>query len=112
MDVVYRLGEATIGEILQELPDPPSYSAIRSTVSILANKGHLEYRLDRNRYVYSPTESAGVARGRALSHLVDTFFDASPKQVVSALLEDRERLTDDELDELARMIEKARREGR
>lgn len=112
MDILYRLGEATVGAVLRELPDPPSYSAIRSTMSILVDKGHAEYRMDRNRYVYSPTVSPGVARGRALAHVVETFFEASPTKVVSALLEDRDRLTDDELEELARLVEQARSEGR
>jgi len=112
MDILYRLGEATVGEVLEELPDPPSYSATRSTLSILVDKGHVDYRIERNRYVYSPTESTGSARGRALAHLVDTFFDASPTKVVSALLEDGERLTEAELDALARMIDEARKEGR
>ncbi len=113
MDIVFRLGEATVSRVRAEMPDPPSYSAVRSTLSILESKGHLAHDFDGNRYTYRPTVDRRKARESALDHLLDTFFDASPAQVVSAVLEERAAdLTQEDLDELASMIERAREKGR
>jgi BlaI family transcriptional regulator, penicillinase repressor len=113
MDVVYRLGAATAAEILAEVPDPPSYSAIRALLRILVDKGHLQHRADGPRYIYSPTVSRQKARARALAQLVNTFFDGSATQAVSALLDASQgKLSKAELDELNTLIAAARRKGR
>ena len=112
MDIVYRRGEATAAQILAELSDPPSYSAIRALLRILVDKEHLQHREDGPRYVYSPTVPRQKARARALSKLVDTFFDGSALKAASALLGSSQRkLTRDELDELSAQIEAARKRG-
>ena len=113
MDIVYRRGEATAAQILAEMPDPPSYSAIRALLRILVDKAHLQHREDGPRYVYSPTVPRQKARARALSQLVDTFFDGSALKAAAALLGSAQRKpTREELDELSAQIEAARKRGR
>jgi predicted transcriptional regulator len=113
MDVVYRRGEATAAQIQAGMPDPPSYSAIRALLRILVDKKHLQHREDGPRYVYSPTVPRRTARSRALSRVVNTFFEGSALKAASALLGSPERkLTEDELDELSALIDAARKRGR
>ena len=113
MAIVYRLGQATVGEVLEAMDDPPSYSAVRSTLNILENKGHLAHRHRGNRYVYLPTVDRTAARRSALEQLVTTFFDGSAADAATALLEVRgEKLTRTQLDQLARLIRDSRRDGR
>ncbi len=113
MEIVYRLGEATAAEILDEIPDPPSYSAIRALLRVLADKQHLQHRADGPRYIYSPTVSLRKARAGALAQLVNTFFEGSATQAVSALLGSSQgKLSKAELDELSALIAAARRKGR
>ena len=113
MDVVYRRGEATAAEILAEIPDPPSYSTIRALLRILIDKGHLQHREDGPRYIYGPTVSRQKARVGALAQLVNTFFDGSATQAVSALLDASQgKLSKAELDELNVLIAAARKKGR
>jgi len=113
MEVIYRRGSATVSEVRAELPDPPSYSAVRATLRILEEKGLLRHRQDGPRYVFRPTTPRGKARERALSQLLRTFFDDSPEEAVAALLDlSREDLSQDELDRIARLIDDARRKGR
>ena len=113
MDIVYRLGEATAGTIHGEMMNPPSYSAVRSTLTVLEEKGHLRHEHDGNRYVYHPVESPEAAGLSALDHLVDTFFENSAANVVAALLENRgAQLSSTDLDQLTQMIDRAREEGR
>ena len=110
MDVVYRLGKATVQDVLDQLDDPPSYSSVRTLIRLLEGKGHLTHVADGNRYVYSPTQRKETARKSALRHLLDTFFDNSVENTVAALLDVKSKeLTDDELDRLTRLIEDARR---
>ena len=109
MDVVFQLGEATAAEILEHLPDPPSYSAVRALLTILEEKGHLIHRRDGARYVYAPTLANDKAQQSALNHLLKTFFSGSASQVVAALLSTND-LSPDELEELARLIEEARKD--
>jgi predicted transcriptional regulator len=112
MDIVYRRGEATAAQILAEMSDPPGYSAIRALLRILVDKEHLQHREDGPRYVYSPTVSRQKARSKALSQLVDTFFDGSALKAASALLGSSQRkLTKEELDQLTAQIESARKRG-
>lgn len=110
MDIVYRRGAATAAEIMGDLPDPPTYSAVRSALRILVERGHLQRRQDGARYVYLPTVPRDKAQRTALRHLVRTFFGGSAEEVVNALVEE-ERMSKEELDRLARLIEGARNEG-
>lgn len=112
MDVVYRMGQATVSEVMEGLPDPPGYSAVRAMLRKLEAKGHLEHREDGARYVYEPTVPRESASENALTRLLRTFFDDSPSKTVAALLDLKgEDLSDSELDELAGLIEQARRKG-
>jgi predicted transcriptional regulator len=112
MDIVYRRGEATAQQILDDMSDPPSYSAIRALLRILVDKKHLQHREDGPRYVYSPILSRQTARARALAQVVNTFFDGSAMKAASALLGSSQRkLTKSELDELSALIDAARKRG-
>ena len=112
MDVIYRLGQATVAEVREQMASPPSYSSVRSTLSGLERKGHLQHQFDGNRYIYRPTLQRDKARLSALDHLTATFFDGSTAEVVAALIETRRsELTADELDELSNLIKQARKEG-
>ena len=109
MDILY---EVTAAQIQADLPDPPSYSAIRALLRILVDKEHLQHRADGPRYVYSPTLSRQTARARALAQVVTTFFDGSALKAASALLGSSQRkLTKSELDELSALIDAARKRG-
>lgn len=113
MDIVFRHGKVTIRDVLEALPDPPSYSAVRALVRVLEDKGHLRHAEDGPRYVYMPTEDRSRVRTSALAHVVDTFFSGSATEAVAALLGMQGRtLSPDELDELSALIDQARREGR
>jgi len=113
MDIVYREGKASANEVLEGLPDPPSYSAVRALLKVLENKGHLRHVLEGTRYVYIPTLPADRARRSALKRLTDTFFEGSAEKAVAALLSlSKDDLTAEELARLARLIEDARKEGR
>src|SRR5215831_9380356 len=113
MDVIYGRGQATAAEVLEGLPDPPSYSAVRAMLRVLEEKGHLRHEQQGPRYVFLPTVPREQARQSALKQLVQTFFDGSTEQAVAALLDQSARaLSDAELDRLARLIDQARKEGR
>ncbi len=113
MDIIFRRGRSTAAEVLEEMADPPSYSAVRSTLSILEQKGHLAHERDGSRYVYLPTVDPDAARKSALEHLTTTFFDGSAAEVVTALLEDAaNRLSEEDLDRLSGLIRQAREDGR
>jgi predicted transcriptional regulator len=112
LDILYSQGRATAAEVQTALPDPPSYSAVRALLRILEEKGHVRHEQDGPRYVYLPTVARDSAKKSALRHLLQTFFDGSAEQAISALLDgSAARLSDSELDRLARMIEQARRNG-
>lgn len=113
MDVIYRLGQATAQEVVDNLSDPPSYSAVRGLLRILEDKGHVKHRQDGPRYVYQPTIPREKARASALRQLVRTFFQDSPEAAVAALLDlSAAGLKNEELDRLAALIARARKEGR
>ena len=111
MDIVYRDGRVTAAEVMERIPDPPSYSAVRAMLRILEQKGHLRHEQDGARYVFLPVLAKHSAQKSALKNVVETFFDGSTEKVVAALL-DREELGEDELNRLQEMIEQARKEGR
>ncbi|HEX2093251.1 MAG TPA: BlaI/MecI/CopY family transcriptional regulator [Longimicrobiaceae bacterium] len=111
MDAIYRLGHGTVSDVLDRLPSPPSYSAVRALMRILEEKGHLRHEQDGNRYVYYPVTPQDTARVSALRHLVSTFFGGSTEAAVAALLDDgADRLSDTQLDHLSHLIEQARKE--
>lgn len=113
MDVVYALERATVNEVRDQLPDPPSYSGVRALMRILEEKGHLEHVQEGPRYVFFPTVSADQARRSALRHLLATFFDGSMEGAVAALLDlESHHLSEQDFDRLSEMIDAAKREGR
>jgi len=113
MDIVYRRGRATAQEVLDELPDPPSYSAVRALLRLLEERGHVTHAQEGQRYVYSAAVPRNDARKSALAHLVKTFFGGSVDQTMSALVESsRTKLSRDELDRLSEIIDRAKKEGR
>jgi predicted transcriptional regulator len=109
MDLLFKKERATAADVQRELPDPPSYSAVRALLRILEEKGHVRHEQDGPRYVYVPRVNREQASRSALRHLVATFFDGSTEQAMAALLEARP-LEDDELSRMAELIDKARRE--
>jgi len=113
MDVLYRHGEATVAEVMEELKDPPSYSAVRSILRILKEKGHITHREDGPRYVYAPAVGPERARRVALDHLVNTFFDGSAERALAALLSRSDLdLSETQVRRLASEIRRAGEEGR
>jgi BlaI family transcriptional regulator, penicillinase repressor len=114
MEIVYRLGEATAQQVLEQMDDPPSYSALRALMRILVDKQHLQHRADGPRYIYWPTVSRSKARAAALAGVVDNFFEGSAVRAAAALLGSThgKKLTKDELDEISELIDAARRHGR
>ena len=110
MDVLYRRGRATAADVMGDIPGDPSYSTVRTQLRVLEEKGHVRHEEHGLRYVYVPAVPRRAARKSALRHVVDTFFDGSAEQTVAALL-GGERLSDDELDRIAQLIAKARKEG-
>ena len=110
MDVLYRLGRATAGEVLEGLPGAPTYSTVRAQLRVLEDKGHVQHEEVGLRYVYSPIIPKHAIRQTALRHLVDTFFEGSTPKVVAALLGgDSSKITDEELDRITDLVEKARK---
>lgn len=113
MYIIYDQGQATAQEVLEQLPDPPSYSAVRATLRILEEKGHLRHEQDGPRYVYFPTQDRKEVRQTALDHLLETFFDGSTEKAMAALLDvSSTDLSAETLDNLADLIDQARKEGR
>jgi len=112
MDVIYRRSRATAAEVLDDLPDPPSYSAVRAMLRLLEEKGHVRHEQDGPRYVFLPTVNRDRARKSALKHVVRTFFDGSATDAVAALLDADAKLSESDLDRLSAMIQSARQEGR
>ena len=113
MDVLYRLGRATAGEIMEAVPGAPSYSTVRTQLRVLETKGHVRHEEHGLRYVYSPTVPRHAARKSALKHLVDTFFDGSSAKVVAALLGgEGAKISDKELDRIAELVNNARSDAR
>jgi predicted transcriptional regulator len=112
MDILYRRGRATAGEVLADLTGDPSYSTVRTQLRVLEDKGHVHHEEVGLRYVYVPAVPRRAARKSALRHLVDTFFDGSAEQAVAALLGgEATSLSDDDLKRIADLVSKARKDG-
>jgi predicted transcriptional regulator len=113
MDIVYRFGRATAAEVQENLPDPPSYSAVRALLRVLEEKEHLRHVQEGPRYVYLPTVPAEKARKSALKRVLRTFFDDSAEKAVAALVSmSASDLSEEELERIRERIEEAKEEGR
>jgi BlaI family transcriptional regulator, penicillinase repressor len=110
MDILYKLGKATAAEVLAALPDQPSYSTVRAQLRVLEEKGHVRHLEQGLRYIYAPTVPRESVRSSALKRVLDTFFEGSAEKVVAAVLDTQAaRMTDEELNRLSELMEKARR---
>src|SRR3954468_2620069 len=113
LDAIYRLGEASVADVLADLPDPPSYSAVRTMIRMLEKKGLLKHRQEGIKYVYRPSQPRDSAAQSALSHVMETFFGGSATDAVAAILDgSAAKMSDDDLRRLERIIDQARREGK
>ena len=113
MDVIFRLGKASVSDVLQELPDPPSYSAVRGMMRLLEDKGHLRHEQDGLRYLYTPTAGQEQAQNSALRHMVRTFFGGSASAAAATLLELPDaNLSAADVARLQKLIKQAKSEGR
>jgi predicted transcriptional regulator len=112
MDILYQRGKANAAEVREAMKDAPSYSAVRALLRVLEEKGHIKHEADGLKYVYVPVVTRDRAKRSAVKQVLETFFRDSPDQIVAALLDvSSRRLTPEELDRMAAMIEKARKEG-
>lgn len=113
MDFLFQRGKASVGEVLDGIPNPPGYSAVRATLRTLEQKGRVVHEEDGRAYVYRPTLRRDVARRSALTHVLRTFFDNSAEQAVAALLELRgPKLSPAELERVSKIVDQAKKEGR
>jgi len=113
MDILHRRGGATVAEIMEDLPDPPTYSAVRSVLRILGEKKLIRFKEEGPRYIYFPARDTEATRDDALAHVVSTYFAGSPEQAVTALLRMSDvDMKDDEIERLRERIRRARQAGR
>jgi predicted transcriptional regulator len=113
MDILYRIGRATVNEVMAELPGEPNYSTVRTQLRVLETKGHVRHEEQGLRYVYIPTAPRYSVRQSALKHLMETFFEGSAEKMLSTLLgSEGTKLSDEDLERLADLIARARRERR
>jgi predicted transcriptional regulator len=113
MDVIYRRGQATALDVIGEIPEPPSYSTIRALLVVLEKKGHLKHTKEGAKYLYAPVRSRQQAAKSALKRVLKTFFESSVEKAVAALLDNSDKkLSDQDLDRMAKLIEKAKKENR
>jgi predicted transcriptional regulator len=113
MDILHRRGKATAHEVLAELADPPSYSSVRTFLRLLEERGHLKHLQEGKTYVYSPTVGRRDAQRSAIAHIVETFFDGSVEDAVATLVEaSKPKLSNPELERIAALVAKAKKEGR
>ena len=113
MDILHRRGRATAHEVMDDLAEPPSYSAVRTFLRLLEQRGHVRHEQDGPRYVYTPTVARREAQRFAITHLIETFFDGSVEDAVATLVESsKPKLSAQELDRIAALVAKAKKEGR
>lgn len=112
MDVIYNNGEATVAQVHEQIPDPPSYTSVRTLMRLLEEKGHLKHKTDGPRYIYMPTIPKTKAQQSALRQMISTFFNDSPTQAVAALLDlESTHLSEDEINELEILLQQAKQKG-
>ena len=111
MDVLFGLGKASAHEVMEKLPDPPGYSAVRALLAVMERKGLVRHEQDGQRYLYVATQSQQTAAKRALAHLVEVFFGGSTSKAVASLL-DAEKLDAAEIARLEALIARAKKEDR
>jgi predicted transcriptional regulator len=109
LEILYRLGKASAADVLEQMPDAPTYTTVRGLLRVLEEKGHVRHEQDGARYLYSPVRPRGSAGASVLSHVVRTFFRGSPAEAVAALLGSSSNLSDEELERMTRLIERARK---
>jgi predicted transcriptional regulator len=113
MDILYQRGKASAAEVLAAMKEPPSYSAVRAMLRVLEEKGHVRHENEGLKYVFVPVVNREKAKRSAVKHLLETFFQESPDQIVAALLDvSAKRLTRADLDRMSAMIEQAKKEGK
>ena len=113
MDVLYKRGKASAAEVREAMENAPSYSAVRAMLRVLEEKGHIRHQAEGLKYVYLPTVARDKAKRTTLKHVMETFFNGSPEQIVAALLDVAStRLTREELDRMSQLIEDAKKEGK
>ena len=113
LDIIFRRGEASVGDVLADIPDPPSYDSVRTMIRLLERKGFVRHRRQGTKYIYRPTLSHESASQSALTHLMKTFFQGSVADTVAAIFDSSSNnLSNEELDRLEHLIEQARKEGR
>jgi BlaI family penicillinase repressor len=113
LDILYQRGKASASEVLDAMDDAPSNSAVRTLLRVLEDKGHVKRKAEGLKYVYMPSIGRDKAKRTAVRHLLDTYFNGSPEQIVAALLDvSSTQLTRQELDRMTEMIEKAKKEGK
>lgn len=113
MEILYQRGKGSANDVREAMPDAPGYSAVRAMLRVLEEKGHVKHENEGLKYVYVPTMNRDKAKRSAVKHLMETFFRDSPEQVVAALLDvSSKKLTNRELDRMAEMIDKAKKEGK
>jgi predicted transcriptional regulator len=112
MDILFRRGRAAAADVMHDLPGEPSYSTVRTQLRVLEQKGHVRHEQDGVRYVYTPVVARHAARKSALRHVIETFFDGSPEKAVTALLGgEAAKLTGEQLDRIADLIARSRKDG-
>ncbi len=113
LDIVFRLGEASVGGVRAEMPDPPAYDSVRTMIRVLERKGFLKHRREGTKYVYCPTKSREKVSRSAIAHLMKTFFAGSATDAMAAMLDvAAEEITENDLDRMTQLIDEARNEGR
>lgn len=113
LEIVFRLGEASVGDVITQMTQPPAYDSVRTMLRLLERKGFVKHRQDGSKYVYRPTQSRSSASKSALSHLMATFFENSIADTMAAAIDLKsDNLTEQELAKLQALIDKARGEGR
>lgn len=108
MDVIYRKNSASVKEVLEEIPDPPSYSAVRALINVLEGKGFLNHKKEGKKYIYLPTISHKKAMRSAIKQLLRTYFNDSVEDAVVAIISTKNNLSEEDFDRLTGLIDEAR----
>ena len=109
LEVLYRLGQATVAEVTSQMSEAPTYTTVRTLLRVLERKGHIRHEVDGLRFVYSPVMPKTSAGPSVLAHVVQTFFNGSPADAMAALLGSAPKISETELQRLKRLVERARK---